>query len=68
MIEAGALLKKWHLMAQSTGTVLGVSEKRYSLVKDFLEPGNHLTLATLKPEILTVIASNDTQKIAVNNK
>ena len=47
---------------------LGVSKARYSLVKDFLEPGNNLTLATLKPEILSAIANNDAQKIAVNNK
>ncbi|MFZ4085087.1 MAG: hypothetical protein ACOYK1_06075 [Vampirovibrionia bacterium] len=43
---------------------LGVSEGRFSLVKDFLEPGNHLTLATLKPEILSKIADKDPELVA----
>lgn len=43
---------------------LGVSKRRYSLVKDFLEPGNHLTLATLKPEILNKIADKAPELVA----
>lgn len=43
---------------------LGVSKRRYSLVKDFLEPGNHLTLATLKPEILSKIADKAPELVA----